>query len=399
MNITKTQIVLAWLFSSLCTVLFAEESANKTLVDSQLVGGWMLKLPDPTMEIFNEYEPLGKDGIGRLKTGVMIYSEGKLTGSSSKEESYEVIDMNGDGKTLLVRIAGKNGERYRIVRISKDGDEMEYSDLPIPPGPNFNVDKVEFKWRGERVKTEATPTKRQDAGQDDDDEPEIELRDVDDKRLDTFGRKGVKDHNADRNEETEVQKDESEAGQVKAAFEAYKQAILTSNGEAAASCLVPETHIVFDRLRKLALSGTKNEIQKLNLSHQVIVIELRHQLDCVTLQGMDGLKTLVYCLKNELISDRRIMEIRVDKVVVDGDSATAVLFQGPIPSGIVVNFKRVQGKWKYSLDGAVESMDKILRSELEKSGWPIEKFLIEVATDVEDESRGDGIDIWKLPKE
>src|SRR5262245_13430973 len=89
---------------------------------------------------------------------------------------------------------------------------------------------------------------------------------------------------------------------VRRGFSAYKQALLAKDGNAAAQAVSANSLAYYDRLRALALSGTKSEIEALDGTEQVLILNLRVRAPAPLLRAGSSQALIAYAVGKGMIS-------------------------------------------------------------------------------------------------
>ncbi|NGY63609.1 hypothetical protein G7043_32290 [Lentzea sp. NEAU-D13] len=149
--------------------------------------------------------------------------------------------------------------------------------------------------------------------------------------------------------------DESPA--VTAAFETYTKAALAKDGATAVSVVATPVFAYFEDVRKLALTGTEQELAAGKLSTRVTVYTMRGGLDAATLRTGSAQDVVKASIDKGLVGEQGIGNLKLGKVTVSGDTASAeVTSQGQkAPFGL--KFVREDGKWKFDMMPVLDMAD------------------------------------------
>jgi len=180
---------------------------------------------------------------------------------------------------------------------------------------------------------------------------------------------------------------------VERAFAAYKAALAQRDGPRAASAVSSNSLAYYDRMRKLALSAAKSELDELEGTERMLVLGLRHQAPLDLLESGTPAELLAYAVNAALISDTAAAKTELGEVTIQGDLARCWIVVDGQPTRGVLQFALEDGKWKFDLEFAMRSSAGLIAALARQSGMSENDVIFELL------SRGSGTpigpEIWK----
>jgi hypothetical protein len=182
---------------------------------------------------------------------------------------------------------------------------------------------------------------------------------------------------------------------VERAFAAYKAALVKRDGARAVSAISSNSLAYYDRMRKLALSASRNELDALEGTARWLVLGLRHQAPPRLLESWTPGDLVAYAVDVALVSDTEVAKTELGEVTVQGDLARCWIVVDGKPTRGVLQFALEDGEWKFDLEFAMRSSAGWIAALANQSGMSENDVIFELL------SRGSGKpvgpDIWKPP--
>ena len=179
------------------------------------------------------------------------------------------------------------------------------------------------------------------------------------------------------------------------AFAAYQAALAKSDGARAVSVVSSNSLVYYDRMRKLALSASKSELDALEGTERMLVLGLRHQAPPRLLESGTAGELVAYAVDVALVSDTTVAKMELGEVTIRGDLARCWIVVDGQPTRGVLQFAREDGEWKFDLEFAMRSSAGLIAALAQQSGISENEVIFELL------SRGSGKpvgpDIWKPP--
>lgn len=158
--------------------------------------------------------------------------------------------------------------------------------------------------------------------------------------------------------------------EVRATFEAYRQALIAGDGERAAGLVDRETGEYYRQLKRLVLEGGEEEVRRRTFVDRFLIVAFRHQFDAAELRGMDLADVIVRAMEIGWINGAAIEQLAVGDVRIEGDEAVAAArtrasLEDPSLSGgideLEYRFVNEDGVWKFRFSGLVASIGGVMR--------------------------------------
>lgn len=149
-------------------------------------------------------------------------------------------------------------------------------------------------------------------------------------------------------------------GEIRAAFDRYRTAILRGDGIHAAAELDDNSVRYYDQLRSAALSAP--DIHGLPLLDKLLVVRIRHELPPDLLSSMDGRALLAYVIGKRWIDAAQVARGSLGKIAVRGARADAQVAVGGKPLPAALAFRREKTGWRLDLTAQNEASGRALEA-------------------------------------
>ncbi|MGW6932737.1 hypothetical protein ACWGE0_21960 [Lentzea sp. NPDC054927] len=144
---------------------------------------------------------------------------------------------------------------------------------------------------------------------------------------------------------------------VRTAFDTYIKAAVAQDGATAVSVLTESTFRVYDDFRKLALTGTEQEIVALTPGKQIVVYSMRGYLEPEVLRGASPKELVQAAIDEGMAADTSMSSDRLRKFTITGDNALGEVVLPERASPAYLRFARESGTWKFELLSALDIAD------------------------------------------
>ncbi|HBF12618.1 MAG TPA: hypothetical protein DDW49_04385 [Deltaproteobacteria bacterium] len=190
-----------------------------------------------------------------------------------------------------------------------------------------------------------------------------------------------------------AQAKDSEVSAIKDSFNRYSQAVMAYNGTEAAKYISQNTLATYDRYRRLALSGSKEQIRKEPLSDQINILSVRHKISQKELQAMNGAGLFAYIIDHQWTKKGAVQVQSLGKIKMeDGKVMAPILVEGK-DYGLRMTFLNEDGGWKVDLPALTEIATQGLKWAAWKQGVSEEQFVEAAMVKILEKNLGDGL--WK----
>ena len=165
---------------------------------------------------------------------------------------------------------------------------------------------------------------------------------------------------------------------VRAAFEAYKKALLAADGEAAVAAVDRNTLGYYGRIHDLALRADSATVRALPSLDLLMVLLVRHRVPADSLRRMDGPALLAHGVDEGWIGRDGVEGQTLGGIRVDADTAYAdVLIHGqPVP--FAWTFHREDGQWRLDLTSTMGGISEALDGAIAETGMDREAFFFDM---------------------
>ncbi|MGR4874570.1 hypothetical protein [Pseudoxanthomonas sp. LARHCG66] len=155
---------------------------------------------------------------------------------------------------------------------------------------------------------------------------------------------------------------------VRAAFAAYKSAVLARQGERAADQVTTGTLREYARYRELALSAPRTELEALPMTERLQVLIIRARVPARDLRAMDGRTVFAHAVDRGWIGREGVERSELGTLQVDGDHAAARLKIGTVEMPFDFEFEREQGRWHFNLIPLVTMSEDVFKQLARQNG-------------------------------
>ena len=188
----------------------------------------------------------------------------------------------------------------------------------------------------------------------------------------------------------------NDAQAVRAAFEAYRRALMDEDGDAAADRVTAETLEDFQQYRDWALTAREGGVRALSLSERMQVLLLRHRIQPEALERMDGRAAFVHAVDHGWVGKSGVVRIELHDITLRGARAMAVVGVDGTPSSERMHFRKQGGRWRVHLGPVMEAADRVLEQLAAQRGMTEDEFIFWMVTTLSGEPVTEAI--WDPPR-
>jgi hypothetical protein len=186
-----------------------------------------------------------------------------------------------------------------------------------------------------------------------------------------------------------------EAAAVEQGFAEYKAALKLRDGARAAATISSNSLAYYDRMRTLALSGTREELGTLEGTERMLVLALRLQAPPELLAQGTPEELVAYAVTNDAMTDTGVADTDLGEISARGDLARGWILVDGAPTPGVLQFVREGGRWKFDLEFAMKSSAGLIAAIAEKNGVSEDDVILELLG--QGAQRKVGPEIWRPP--
>jgi hypothetical protein len=161
---------------------------------------------------------------------------------------------------------------------------------------------------------------------------------------------------------------EDEISAVRAAFDSYTKAALAKNGIAAEDLLAETIGGYYETARKMALTGSTEQVAALPLAQRLTVYVLRGKMDAAMLRGSTSADVVRAAFDLGLISENGVSKLALGEVAVDGGTASAAMTSNGKVGPYKMRFLKENGRWKVDLLPMLTMADETFAGLAEQQG-------------------------------
>ncbi|MDQ1292919.1 MAG: hypothetical protein QG608_800 [Actinomycetota bacterium] len=165
------------------------------------------------------------------------------------------------------------------------------------------------------------------------------------------------------------------------AWKAYKTAILTKNGKAAADLVAEDTFDFYEGIREKSLDTKAAELEGLSASEQLSVLVMRIQIPAATLRSINGRELFVLGTKMGMTDAEGSNRISVTDATIVGTYGRAIYVLDGEKTKLKMHFRYEDGRWKVKLMDLMKIANMALMAMATEAGMTVaelaEQTLIE----------------------
>jgi len=188
----------------------------------------------------------------------------------------------------------------------------------------------------------------------------------------------------------------TETTAVARGFAVYKSALAARDGARAAAAISANSLAYYDRMRELALSAPRNELEALEATERMLVLGMRHEAPRELLETATPVELVAYAVDSGLVSDTSVATTELGEITVQGDRARAWIVIDGQPTRGVLQFAREQSGWKFDLEFAMRASSGLVAALAQQLEVSENQVIFELLT--RGSGRPVGPEIWVPPR-
>ncbi len=169
-----------------------------------------------------------------------------------------------------------------------------------------------------------------------------------------------------------------DVAQIRSAFGDYREAILASDGHAAANGLSQATHAYYEHIRELALSGSSEVVQKQPVADQLQILLYRSRVPRRLLETMSSEGLIAHSVEQGWIARESVAKIETSKVDVRGNEAMVHVRTDGIEKGPAFFYRREAEGWRLDLVPVMRATEKALRNAARREDMETSDFVLAI---------------------
>ena len=174
-----------------------------------------------------------------------------------------------------------------------------------------------------------------------------------------------------------------EAQMVRQVFEKYKQAVLSDNGEAAASFLSQKTIDYYGDMQQLAVCASPQEVRNQSMVNRMQVFLLRWRVPPDVLPQMSELELVTYAVNQGWIGKSDVVTLDIGDVAVSDSVAFAQVVKNDQSSMMKFQFLKESGAWKLNLQPLLQVSNVAFKELATQSGIEENEFIFRLLESLE----------------
>ncbi|WP_299399474.1 hypothetical protein [Pelagibius sp.] len=188
----------------------------------------------------------------------------------------------------------------------------------------------------------------------------------------------------------------ADAAAVDQSFQAYRTAIMASDGAKAAAVVTQGSHDLYRQYADQALTLDRSGLNALHVMDRTNVLLLRHSLDRPRMETMSGEEIIAFAVDQGWIGKEGAERLQLGDYAVAGDAATGtVLAADGRRTSFQLQFLKEAERWRLDLVSMLNITRTAIEYSVKQSGMTEDEFLflvLEIST-----GRKAGPEIWNPP--
>ena len=186
-----------------------------------------------------------------------------------------------------------------------------------------------------------------------------------------------------------------QAALVRRGFAVYGAALKSRDGAQAVGAVSRNSLAYYDRVRKLALSGSREELAALDGTERMLVLGMRRDAPLELLANATPGGLVSHAVSEGLISDQGAVKTELGDVAVDGDVALATIVVDGTPTQGRLRFVREDDVWKFDLEYAMRTSFGLIAALAERAGMSEDEVIFQLLA--QGGGSPPGPEIWTPP--
>jgi hypothetical protein len=165
------------------------------------------------------------------------------------------------------------------------------------------------------------------------------------------------------------------------AWKAYRTAILTRNGEAAAELVAEDTFDFYEGIREKSLDTTAAELEGLPAMEQASVLEMRIHIPAATLRSINGRELFALATTMGMTGTEGSEKMSVTDATVVGVYGSVTSALDGEKTTLKFHFRYEDGHWKIKLKDLVRTTNTVFIAMAAQAGVSVAELLEQTLID------------------
>jgi hypothetical protein len=179
---------------------------------------------------------------------------------------------------------------------------------------------------------------------------------------------------------------------VRRDFTAYKNALIDRDGATAAKLVSANSFRKYDQLRRLALSGTREELEKLSDVDRMLVLSMRLRTPRELLRNGSPEDLIAHSVSSSKAGSS-VERAELGDIAFESGLASAQIRMGVRPVHGTFQFRQEDGRWKFDLEHALDMSRGTLKAEAEQKKLSEDELILRMLGAAD--GKPVGPEIWK----
>lgn len=163
---------------------------------------------------------------------------------------------------------------------------------------------------------------------------------------------------------------------VQGTFSAYRSAILSGDGEAAAALLSQNTLGYYNEARRIALYGELDEVEEQALVTQMIILSFRLRVPTERLESFSTRSLVAHVIEKGWIGKNSVEKLGPGQIFSEGDAAMMRATVEGHDTTIELRFSRESGAWRLDLLPTMVASNTALQNTAKQQGVSERELLV-----------------------
>ena len=180
---------------------------------------------------------------------------------------------------------------------------------------------------------------------------------------------------------------------VRQCFATYKSALLSKDGLKAAAAISANSLDYYDRMRKLALTGSRQEVEGLPDVDKVMVLALRVRAPRPLLETGSPAEMVKFAVDSGMIGEASVKQLDLGKITIKDKEAEGEIVSRGTPVGASFRFHREGESWKLDIEQATILARGTFAAIAKESGMTENELILKTLSVLAGKEIGE--EIWK----
>jgi len=169
---------------------------------------------------------------------------------------------------------------------------------------------------------------------------------------------------------------------IQKTFDAYKTAILNTDGPTAAAHVSKRTIDEYQQYVDWCRLADRQTLETLSTINKFQVLLLKHRIPKDDLMKMDGEAVFIHAVNNDWIGKNSVIVTTIGDIQTSDGRGTAAVSMNQEKAPSRFHFIEEEGSWKFDLIQTLRDADQILKMQMRQLGLEEDEFIFRMIESV-----------------